>query len=961
MRKIKQPKPLTMRQFITGILLILIVSGIKAQTGIVKVKVGDENNLNLPLAAVKLANSKTTVFTDAAGYATLFGVPYGKQSILVSYIGYQDQIKEITVNSSIVEITVNLSSGIKTLNNVTVLGDRLKGQAKALNQQKNGGSVANIISADQIGRFPDANIGDALKRVPGVAMQNDQGEARDIIIRGLAPQLNSVTLNGDRIPSAEGDNRRVQMDLIPSDMVQTVAVNKTLTPDLEGDAIGGSVNLVTRTAPNKFRLSGTLSAGTNPIRGKALYNGALVIGNRSKNKAAGFIASMNINDNIFGSDNVEAVWARAANGQAFVSQHDIRVYDVRRRRMSFNLSTDFKLDKKNTLFISGMYNQRNDWENRFRARTRNIVPLDGTGAVVTLPTQTIASYRGEVRRETKGGIDDKVARNTRLERQIVTNFKMNGEHIIGKNIFVDWSSGISRASEERPNERYLDFNSTNIILSQDLSNPEKPNVTPVTRRNMSAFNLRRISEQAGETWETDWNNKLNIKFPVKLFAERATTIKVGGRYSRKEKQRDNIFYIYTRATGNTALATLAQSPAFNASNSNYQAGSQYLADSFALPKALGVLNLKDRGQFNETLSPADYLGQNYTAREKLYNAYLRVDQEITDKLSMIVGARFESTENYYSGNVLRNSNTLVKTNDTTSRYSNLLPSINLKYQASKDLILRAAITTAIARPAYFDLVPFVNVNSNDQTITRGNAALKATNSVNYDFMVEKYYKNVGLISGGLFYKTLNNFFYTFYTNNYTATDYANEILPIVGGTNPIGPTDRWRYSQSRNGSQARFYGVELAIQRQLDFLPGIWKGFGVYLNYTYTKSEADGITSSDGVTKRTGISLPGTAPHTFNGSLSYENKKIVARIAANYTASYIDVVGASDFEDSYYDKQFFLDANASYAFTPRLRLFAEINNITNQPLRYYQGTKERTMQVEYYQIRWNAGLKFDLF
>ena len=454
---------------------------------------------------------------------------------------------------------------------------------------------------------------------------------------------------------------------------------------------------------------------------------------------------------------------------------------------------------------------------------------------------------------------------------------------------------------------------------------------------------------------------MNIKFPVKLFAERATTIKVGGRYSRKEKQRDNIFYIYTRATGNTALATLAQSPAFNASNSNYQAGSQYLADSFALPKALGVLNLKDRGQFNETLSPADYLGQNYTAREKLYNAYLRVDQEITDKLSMIVGARFESTENYYSGNVLRNSNTLVKTNDTTSRYSNLLPSINLKYQASKDLILRAAITTAIARPAYFDLVPFVNVNSNDQTITRGNAALKATNSVNYDFMVEKYYKNVGLISGGLFYKTLNNFFYTFYTNNYTATDYANEILPIVGGTNPIGPNDKWRYSQARNGNKARFYGVELSIQRQLDFLPGIWKGFGVYLNYTYTKSEADGITSSDGVTQRTGISLPGTAPHTFNGSLSYENKKVVARIAANYAASYIDLVGASSFEDSYYDKQFFLDANASYAFTPRLRLFAEINNITNQPLRYYQGTKERTMQVEYYQIRWNAGLKFDLF
>ncbi|TAH06339.1 MAG: TonB-dependent receptor [Sphingobacteriia bacterium] len=950
-----------MKQIFFIISFLIVINTLNAQTSIVKVKIEDESNLNLPLASVQLVGKKSTVFSDASGNAIIYGVAYGKQRIKVTYVGYEEVTKEINVIANITEVSIQLISGVKTLNAITVLGDRLKGQAKALNQQKNGGTVANIISADQIGRFPDANIGDALKRVPGVAMQNDQGEARDIIIRGLAPQLNSVTLNGDRIPSAEGDNRRIQMDLIPSDMIQTVAVNKTLTPDLEGDAIGGSVNLVTRKAPNKLRISGTLSGGTNPIRGKALYTGSLVIGNRSKNKAAGFVGSMNINDNIYGSDNVEAVWATAANGAVFLSQHDIRKYDVQRRRMSFNLSSDFKLNKKNTLYISGMYNQRNDWENRFRLRTRSIVPLDAAGAVVTLPTQTIASYRGEIRKETKGGINNDVVKNTRLERQIVTNLKANGEHIIGKNVLVDWSTAMSRASEERPNERYIDFRVNNVILKQDISNPEQPSVNLVTRRNASAYSFRRLSEQFGDTWETDWNNKLNIQFPIKLFKEKSTLVKIGGRYSRKEKERNNIFYIYTPVSGNTAVANLAVVPSFNGSDPNYLAGSQYQIDSFAQPIGLGVLNLKDKGQFSEALSPADYLGQNYTAREKLYNAYIRIDQEITDKLSMIVGARFEATENYYKGNILRNSATLVGADDTTSRYNNLLPSINLKYQASKDLIFRAAVTTALARPAYFDLVPFMNVNSVDQSITRGNATLKATNSVNYDFMVEKYYKNVGLISGGVFYKTLNNFFYTFYTNNYSTTDYANEILPIVGGINPIGATDKWRYSQARNGNKARFYGVELSIQRQLDFLPGIWKGFGIYLNYTYTKSTADGITSSDGASVRTNLSLPGTAPHTFNGSLSYENKKLVARVAANYTAAYIDVIGANSFEDSYYDKQFFVDANASYAVTPKLRFFSEINNITNQPLRYYQGVKERTMQVEYYNIRWNMGLKFDLF
>jgi TonB-dependent receptor len=951
-----------MKHLLSGIFFTFCVLFMQAQqNGILKVKVTDENNLNLTLASVQVTGTKINGFTDATGNAILYNVPFGKQVIKVTYIGYQDASKEVTINAKIQEINIGIQSGVKNLNNVVVLGDRLKGQAKALNEQKNAGNVSNIISADQIGRFPDANIGDALKRVPGVAMQNDQGEARDIIIRGLAPQLNSVTLNGDRIPSAEGDNRKVQMDLIPSDMVQTVAVNKTLTPDMEGDAIGGSVNLVTRAAPNKLRISGTISGGLNPIRDKGLYNGALVIGNRSKNKVFGIVASLNVNNNIYGSDNLEAVWANAANNTVYVSQYDIRRYDLQRLRSSFNLSTDFRLNSKNTIFISGMYNQRNDWENRYRVRTRAIVPIDGTGAVVTTPAQTTVAYRGEIRRETKGGINNDLAKNARLEQQIVMNYKFRGEHIIGKNIFVDWSTSVTRASEERPNERYLDFRVNNVVLSQDLSNPEEPFVNTVTRPNMSAFSFRRLSEQFGTTWETDWNSKLNVKIPVNLFKDKATVVKVGARYSQKEKQRDNIFYIYSRTGANTAYANLRATPAFDASSSNYQAGTKYQADSFALPIALGVIDVKNPGMWNEALSPADYLGLNYTAKEKVYNAYIRIDQEITDKLSLITGVRIEGTENYYRGNLLRNSATLLGTEDTTTRYTNFLPSLTFKYTANKDLIFRAAISSALARPAYFDLVPYINVNSNDQLITRGNTALKPTTSTNIDLMVEKYYKNVGLISAGVFYKSLNNFFYTYYTNTYTSANYAAEILPILGGTNPIGPTDNWRYSQARNGSKANFYGFEVAIQRQLDFLPGVWKGLGVYFNYTYTKSTADGITSADGSSNRTGISLPGTAPHTFNGSLSYENKKLVVRVAANYAAAYIDVVGASAFEDSYYDKQFFLDANASYAITPKLRLFTELNNITNQPLRYYQGTRERTMQVEYYRLRWNSGLKFDLF
>src|SRR5690606_13310093 len=139
---------------------------------------------------------------------------------------------------------------------------------------------------------------------------NDQGEARNIIIRGLAPNLNSVTINGDRIPSAEGDNRNVQMDLIPSDIISTIEVNKTLTSDMDADAIGGSVNLITRASPNGERISATLAGGYNPIRENGNYTAGLVYANRFFDDKFGFVLSGSYNNNNFGSDNVEAVWVQ---------------------------------------------------------------------------------------------------------------------------------------------------------------------------------------------------------------------------------------------------------------------------------------------------------------------------------------------------------------------------------------------------------------------------------------------------------------------------------------------------------------------------------------------------------------------------------------------------------------------------------------------------------------------------
>jgi len=202
------------KQILITLAFLVNVAFYAQNTGVISGKITEvEGNFSLPGATVKLGGGNAYTITNQNGEFEFLNVPEGTYQVEVNYIGYRSESKEVLVesgkNSS---VSFSLNPGIEELNEVIIIGDRLRGQAKAINKQKSNQNITNVISSDQVGRFPDANIGDALKRVPGITMQNDQGEARNIIIRGLAPSLNSVTLNGDRIPSAEGDNRNIQMD-----------------------------------------------------------------------------------------------------------------------------------------------------------------------------------------------------------------------------------------------------------------------------------------------------------------------------------------------------------------------------------------------------------------------------------------------------------------------------------------------------------------------------------------------------------------------------------------------------------------------------------------------------------------------------------------------------------------------------------------------------------------------------
>ncbi|WP_343687520.1 TonB-dependent receptor [Chryseobacterium gleum] len=918
-----------------------------AQTGSLSGNINDDSKIALPGAKISLSPGNIYTTSDEHGNFVFLNVPPGTYTMKIDYLGYGTHEYNVTVEpEKNTRQNIIFDKKETSIAAIVVSGATLKNQARALNKQKNNANITNVISSDQIGRFPDANIGDALKRVPGITIQNDQGEARNLIIRGLAPNLNSVTLNGDRIPSAEGDNRNVQMDLIPSDMISTIEVNKTLTPDMDADAIGGSVNLITRASPNGQRISATLAGGYNPIREKGNYTAGFVYGNRFLDKKLGAVFSFSYNNNNFGSDNIEPVWSQANDlaQTVYVSKMGVRYYNEHRIRHSFDLNMDYEFNSKNKIYASAMYNFRNDKETRF-ALGYKIKPVYNTDET------EITDWKGSITRQNKGGDADND--NTRLEKQKVQNYALRGEHLLGSKVDLDWSVNYAIASEDKPHQRYIEFENSKMNFSPDLSNPEKPMINLLAADNPGSYKLSDLSDANSFTQEKELGAKVNVRFPFSVIDGQKGRLRTGFRMRLKKKERENDFYAFTPVNN---MGSLLSVPTINLDGQNFQPGN-YVPGTFVDPSFLGNLDLFNPALFNGKLKPEKYLSSNYNAKEQIYAGYIRWDQDFNEQLSMIVGARVETTQIDYTGNYVMNEKDLIGQINNTNTYTNVLPNISFKYVPVQDLVLRAAFTTALARPNYYSLVPYLNVISEDEIVAAGNPNLKATYAYNFDFMAEKYFKSVGILSGGVFYKNLNDFIYTYSKRNYTANDFANDF---AGQTNPIPAGEsNWKFTQQRNGDNVDIYGFEVALQRQLDFIPGaFWKGLGVYVNYTYTKSKAKGITNEEGV-ERTDVGFPGAAPHMFNGSLSWENKRFSARVSMNYASHYIDELGGKAFDDRYYDKQFFLDANASYKITSQLRVFAEANNLTNQPLRYYQGIPNRTAQAEYYRPRFTMGVKFD--
>ena len=657
--------------------------------------------------------------------------------------------------------------------------------------------------------------------------------------------------------------------------------------------------------------------------------GSAIYANRFANGKLGVVASGSYHNKTFGSDNMEAEWVEGNNG-ATINDFQIRKYDVQRIRQSASLALDYVVNEKNKIKLNTMFNHRDDWENRYRLRFKDIEEDGG-------------SLQTEIRRQTKGGASFGDADNSRLERQKTLTSSLSGDHVLGSRIKLNWSAAYSEASEERPNERYISWRQKDVPVSLDLSNPEKPVVSANSLdQRYSEFSLKEITEENQWTEEKDINGRFDIELPFTKGLN-ANSIKVGGRYRGKEKTRNNDFYEYEPTSGFDAMTSTTIE---DQTDKDFQAGN-YSAGSFTSKEDLGKLDLTNSALFDKSDVKDEYAAANYDATEDITAVYAMYNHNVSKNLFVSAGVRLENTSIDYTGYRFDGDETVKEIKGDKS-YSNTLPSVHSRYNLNEETVVRFAWTNTIARPNYYDLVPYKAENKDDSEVSSGNPDLEATKSMNFDLMAEHYFENVGIVSVGTFYKDIKDFIFT-----YKSTD----RYQFIGDTEI---TNNVEFESPLNGGDATLFGFEFVFQRKLDFLPGILRNVSLYTNYTFTSSKIDGLPIEN--REKEELSLPGTAEHTLNSSLSYEDSKFSIRASLNYTSDFIEAggIGSSSFFDRYYDEVTRIDLNLSYTFNPQLRFFLEANNLTNQPLRYYQGTQNRTMQAEYYGRQFNAGLKFDL-
>lgn len=870
-------------------------------------------------SAVRLANAMRDGSFRVAEVAT------GSHHLIVRYMGYQPETLTVAVTAGhVTRADVVLHRPVQQLEVIRVESN-VAGQAAALNQQKATDNLTSVVDAELVGRLPDRNLAEALARVPGVALVRDQGEGRYVQIRGMDASLNTLSIDGMRMPSPEPSARQTPMDVIPSDMVAAIQVSKTLTPDQDADAIGGNANLITRTARAGMPVASLSAAGgQNKINNGGIKNLTGYLGSRfGADDKLGVVLGGNYYQNDRGSQNFEQGWCvettckgvSADRALDAPTQLALRDYSqVLRTRKGANGTVDYHFDADNSIYLKGFYSRFSDDEQRY----------------VTLATFSSGTYamtdanHGTV----TGARMDKELR-LRPVAQSQASLHFGGENQLGSNVGLDYSLQVARAREDRPQTLTVLFRQSSMDFNYDVSDEDRPHytVTKGAEVDPSKFTYNSLRQQTRHVLDDDKSGRVNLSRPFAL--ERLTGIlKVGASARLKDRtsaDTSNRFLGTFKAgtptpSGPVTLATLlGQSRTSHFLDGSYTFGPQ--------ASASGARTFWDT--YNTSLSQdvprstVESSSGNFSVGEDVYAGFAMATLD-AGAVRLIPGVRIENTRQANTGNLVKQAgtNVIVTPQTRITNYSNAFPSLTARWSLDDETSVRGAVTTSLVRPAFGSMTPFITIPDGSAVVASiGNPDLRPTRALNLDLQVERYFRSVGFVSAGVFHKKLDDFIFSAQRAASPADNLGTTVITL---------------SQPVNGARGTLDGYEVAWQQNLTFLPSVLSGLGVNANYTRTSSSTT-LPSREGTKSR----LPGQAGNAANLGLFYERARLSLRGGYNYSDQYLEVVGASPLTDIYVASRGQLDVSGSVRLTPQATLFVETNNLTNQPLRRYEGRPER--------------------
>ncbi len=956
--------------FVPVILLVNLfcMNAARAQEarGVISGVVKDSNGGVLVGARVEIQPTGKSAVSDEQGQFRIPDVTPGQYTLTVSYVGFAPFSSSVTVAPGQVATTEVSMKVASESDQVIVSAERLQGETEAINIERTADDIVQVLPLKVIQSLPNTNIADAVGRLPSVTLERDEGEGKYVSIRGTEPRLSNLTINGVNVPSPESNVRNIKLDVIPAALVDRIEVYKTLLPNQDADAIGGSINLVTKTAGEKPSIDFEAIGGYTPIQnGRWLdsFNGS--IGRRfGESKKLGVMFGGTYDYNARGIDDVEPGQGVATlpNGTpiAVVGSVDTREYQYYRTRYGFATGLDYRLGASSTAYAKGMYSDFHDFGSTY-VYTYNApdTPLTQSGGITTFDyingNPGSMQYREYIRRPD----------------QQIWSFSTGARHDLTSTL-INYEFAVSRSHQYGgfPTTNYSpDPNGplSNVQFNIDTTDPLRPKYVPLGNAPVFDPTQYFISRQEfidAHTAELSLQGAASVARRYTV-GSHLGTFEMGFkiRNSHKDNLSNNPFYDTPGPLPALALSNALS----NFTNPNYYDKSYPLGPLSNYDKIISLV-YANFGSF--TFDPNTTHLRNdaadYDGHERITAGYL-MNSISFGKSRLIAGVRFEATNESYTANQVNAPGgswaSTVPVSGSGS-YLNVLPSVQWQYMLTPNTNIRASYDMAISRPNFSDLVPSqqVDPNASPKQIQRGNPELKATSAHNFDILAEHFFQPLGILQAGFFYKRLSNPIYP-----------TTSTLPL---SDPNFPG--YQVQESINGPNAHITGFEAAWEQRLSFLPGLMNGLGVAANYSYTTSQVSFPTGFNGG-RTDHPALQRQAPNTWNLGATYDKGRLSMRFgvshndtniyAYNYqtdpTVPNIDrdpILGLKGpGGDIYLYAHTQFDIQGSYRMYKGLQLIVSGLNLSNEVFGFYQGSTIYPVQREFYKpsvmfgMRWTSG------